>query len=73
MSKLTRLFIDAANENVEALPRRLADLGVRYPREREEEFVAELREIYYRYYGARLSEIDPLQVIREAFAADLLA
>ena len=31
MSKLTRLFIDAANENVDALPRRLAELGVRYP------------------------------------------
>ena len=37
MSRLTRLFVDAATENVEALPRRLADLGVRYPREREEE------------------------------------
>ncbi|HYY04560.1 MAG TPA: AarF/ABC1/UbiB kinase family protein [Gaiellaceae bacterium] len=67
MTKLTRLFIDAASENVEALPRRLADLGVRYPREREEEFLAELRELYYRYYGASLAEIDPLQVIREAF------
>ena len=67
MSKLTRLFVDAANENVEALPRRLRDLGVRYPREREEEFTAELRELFYRYYGASLSEIDPLQVIREAF------
>ncbi len=67
MSKLTRLFIDAANENVEALPRRLADLGVRYPKEREQEFLAELREIYYRYYGASLAEIDPIQVIREAF------
>ena len=68
MSKLTRLFIDAANENVEALPRRLADLGVRYPKEREEQFLVELREVYYRYYGASLAEIDPLQVIREAFA-----
>ena len=29
MSRATRLFIDAANENVDALPRRLADLGVR--------------------------------------------
>jgi ubiquinone biosynthesis protein len=67
MTKLTRLFIDAAQENVDALPRRLADLGVRYPREREEEFLAELREIYYRYYGASLSEIDPIQIIREAF------
>ena len=67
MSKLVRLFIDAASENVDALPRRLADLGVRYPKEREEEFLAELRELYYRYYGASLAEIDPLQVIREGF------
>jgi ubiquinone biosynthesis protein len=67
MSKLTRLFIDAASERVDALPRRLAELGVRYPKEREEEFVAELREMYYRYYGASLAEIDPLQVIKEAF------
>src|SRR5438132_153711 len=67
MTKLTRLFIDAAQENVDALPKRLADLGVRYPKEREEEFLAELREIYYRYYGASLAEIDPIQVIREAF------
>jgi ubiquinone biosynthesis protein len=67
MSKLTRMFIDAAAENVDALPRRLSELGVRYPKEREEEFLAELREMYYRYYGASLAEIDPLQVIREAF------
>ena len=67
MSKLTRLFIDAAAENVDMLPRRLADLGVRYPKEREQEFLAELREMYYRYYGASLAEIDPIQVIREAF------
>jgi ubiquinone biosynthesis protein len=67
MTKLTRLFIDAANENVDVLPKRLADLGVRYPREREQEFLAELRELYYRYYGASLSEIDPIQVVREAF------
>jgi len=67
MSKLTRLFIDAASENIEMLPKRLGDLGVRYPKEREEQFVAELREMYYRYYGATLQEIDPIQVIREAF------
>ena len=67
MSKLTRLFIDASSENIEMLPKRLADLGVRYPKEREEQFVSELREMYYRYYGATLQEIDPIQVIREAF------
>jgi ubiquinone biosynthesis protein len=67
MIKATRLFIDAASENVEALPKRLADLGVQFPKEREEEFRLELQELYYRYYGASLAEIDPLQVIREAF------
>ncbi len=67
VSKATRLFIDVANENIEALPKRLADLGVRYPKEREEEFLHEIRELFYRYYGASLAEIDPLQVIREVF------
>ncbi len=68
LSKLTRLFIDAMNENVELLPRRLSELGVRFPPEREEELVGELHAMYARYYGASLQEIDPLQVIREAFA-----
>jgi ubiquinone biosynthesis protein len=67
MSKLTGLFIDAANENIELIPRRLADLGVRYPRDREGEFLAEIRELYYRYYGSTLSEVDPIQIIREGF------
>ena len=67
MSKLTGLFIDAANENLEQIPKRLADLGVRYPKDREGEFLAEIRELYYRYYGASLSEVDPIQVIREGF------
>jgi ubiquinone biosynthesis protein len=67
LSKLTALFIDAAHENIEVLPRRLADLGVRYPKEKEEEFISELHQIYSRYYGSSLGEIDPLQVIREAF------
>jgi ubiquinone biosynthesis protein len=68
ISKATALFIDIANENVEAIPKRLAELGVRYAKEREEEFVAELRDFFYRYYGASLAEIDPQQVIREVFS-----
>jgi ubiquinone biosynthesis protein len=67
MGRLTALFVDAATENVDALPRRLAELGVRYPKEREEEFRTALRDLFYRYYGASLAEIDPIQVIREAF------
>ena len=67
MTKLTRVFIDAAQERVDMLPRRLADLGVRYPPELENEFRARLHDLYYKYYGARVAEIDPLEVIREAF------
>jgi ubiquinone biosynthesis protein len=68
MSRLSRLFIDAATENVAVLPRRLAELGVRYPREREDELRARLEELYYRYYGTRLSDIDPIEAIREGLA-----
>src|SRR6266536_1675245 len=67
ISKLTRLFIDAANESVDILPRRLADLGVRYPKEKEEEFRGRLSELYCQYYGASVADIDPIQVIREGF------
>jgi ubiquinone biosynthesis protein len=67
MSKLTRLFVAAATENIEAIPRQLRELGVRYAPERELEFRAELRRLFDRYYGVRLSDIDPLQVIREGF------
>ncbi len=67
MRRLTRLLLDAVNENVDALPRRLYDLGVRFNKEQEEELRIELREVYYRYYGASMGQIDPLQVIREAF------
>ena len=67
MARLTRLFVDAATENVDAIPRRLRELGVRYDPEREEEFRRELQVLFDRYYGSRLSEIDPIQIIREAF------
>jgi ubiquinone biosynthesis protein len=67
MDKLTRMFVDAATENVDAIPRHLRALGVRFPRDREDELLAELRVMFDRYYGVRLSEIDPLQAIREAF------
>lgn len=68
MSRLTRLFVDAATENVAVLPRRLADLGVEYPRDSEDELRSRLEELYYRYYGTRLSDIDPMEVMREGFA-----
>ncbi|MSO95167.1 MAG: AarF/ABC1/UbiB kinase family protein [Thermoleophilia bacterium] len=66
MTHLTRLFIDAATENVAALPRHLADLGLSYPKDREDEFREALEELFYRYHGSRVSDIDPVEVIREA-------
>ena len=68
MGRLTRLFVDAATENVSALPRRLADLGVRFSHDREDELRARLEELYYRYYGSRLADIDPVEAIREGLA-----
>jgi ubiquinone biosynthesis protein len=65
MTRLTRLFIDAATENVDALPRRLSELGLRYPKEREDELRVAIEELFYRYYGSSLSSIDPIEVIRE--------
>ncbi len=68
MANLTRLFIDAATENVDALPRRLAELGLRYPKEREDELKEAIEELFYRYYGSSVSDIDPIEVIREGLA-----
>jgi ubiquinone biosynthesis protein len=67
LARATRLFVDVATENVDAIPRRLRELGVRYAPEREAEFRAELRALFDRYYGARLSDVDAVQVIREVF------
>jgi ubiquinone biosynthesis protein len=68
MTRLTRLFVDAATENIDALPRRLSELGVRYPKEREEELRGAIEELFYRYYGSSVSTIDPVEVIRDGLA-----
>jgi ubiquinone biosynthesis protein len=65
MTRLTRLFVDAATENVDAIPRRLAELGLRYPKDREEELRDAIEDLFYRYYGSSISSIDPIEVIRE--------
>jgi ubiquinone biosynthesis protein len=67
LSNLTALFIDAVRRNVRALPRRLAALGVEFPPELETQFVRELEVLFDRYYGTRISDVDPIQLIREAF------
>jgi ubiquinone biosynthesis protein len=68
LEHLTLLFIDAVRRNIPALPERLRALGVEFPRELDGEFVRELEVVFDRYYGMRVSDIDPIQLIREAFA-----
>ena len=67
LSNLTALFIDAVRRDIPSLPSRLAALGVRFPSDRQEEFERELEVLYDRYYGVRLADVDPLQLIREVF------
>jgi ubiquinone biosynthesis protein len=63
-----RLFLDIVNQDFDRLPRRLRELGVRYPRELEEDFREQLSVLLQRYYGAALSEIDARELIGEIFA-----
>lgn len=63
------LFIDVMQERIESMPRRLADLGVEFPREKEADFVSEARELFSRYFGARLDEINAVDVLRDIFDA----
>ena len=62
-----RLFLDIVNEDFERLPRRLRELGVRYPRELEEEFREQLSVLIQRYYGSSLNEIDARELINDIF------
>ena len=61
------LFIDVTNQKVENIPRRLAALGVDFPHEKEAEFINELRDLFAKYYGIRLSDLDPVVVFRDIF------
>ncbi|MHB1390686.1 MAG: ABC1 kinase family protein [Thermoleophilia bacterium] len=68
-TNIIRLFLDVMNEKIERIPRRMEALGVDFPREREAEFVAELRDIFTKYYGATLDDLDPVAVFRDIFGA----
>lgn len=61
------LFLDVMDERIEQIPKRLEALGVEFPREREKEFVAEVRDLFAKYYGASLGDIDAVGVMRDIF------
>jgi ubiquinone biosynthesis protein len=62
-----RLLLDILNQDAEKLPRRLRALGVRYPRQMEEELGDRLGVILQRYSASAIGEIDAREVLREIF------
>jgi ubiquinone biosynthesis protein len=62
-----RLLLDILNQEAERLPRRLRALGVRYPRQMEEELGDRLGVILQRYSASAIGEIDAREVLREIF------
>ncbi len=63
--RLTRLLIDAAAGRVETLPRHLAGLGVRFPLSVEADLRRDLADLYFRYDGLSMAEIDVVVLLRE--------
>ena len=63
------VFVDVIDQNLDRLPRRLRDLGLRYPKEQEEEFRDQLGVILQRYSGATMAEIDGRELVRDIFQA----
>lgn len=61
------LLIDVLDLNADALPRRLRDLGLRYPRHREQELADQLGVVLQRYSGQAMGEIDARSMLSEIF------
>lgn len=62
-----RLFTDIMTQNTERLPRDLRALGIRYPRELEEEFSRRLQDLMGRYMGMSMDELDVREILHELF------
>jgi ubiquinone biosynthesis protein len=62
-----RLLIDLLDQRSDRLPRRLHDLGVRYPREREQELADQLASVVARYGGQAMGDIDARALLGDVF------
>jgi ubiquinone biosynthesis protein len=56
---ITELFIDVVDQHVDGVAGRLWDLGVRWTPDDDERVRQELSDLFSRYYGSRLDEVDP--------------
>ncbi len=62
-----RLFTDIMSQNTDRLPRDLRALGIRYPRELEDEFSRRLQDLMARYMGMSMDELDVREILHELF------
>lgn len=62
-----RLFTDVLGQNTERLPRDLRALGIRYPKELEDEFARRLQDMMGRYVGMSMDELDVREILHELF------
>jgi len=62
-----RLFTDILGQNTERIPRDLRALGIRYPRDLEDEFSRRLQDMMAQYLGASMDEIDVRAVLHDLF------
>jgi len=61
------LLVDVLDLNADGLPRRLRDLGLRYPRHREQELTDQLAVVLQRYGGQTMGDIDARALLSEIF------
>ena len=59
------LFLDLVDQRIDRLPRRLRDIGLRYPVEREDELRDQLGIIMQRYWGVTLENLDVRELLRD--------
>lgn len=62
-----RLFTDILGQNTERLPRDLRALGIRYPKDLEDEFSRRLQDMMARYMGMSMDELDVREILHELF------
>jgi ubiquinone biosynthesis protein len=60
-----RLLVDLLDRDEDRIARRLRELGLRYPKDRDDEFREQLGVLVQRYYGVGLNEIDAREMLRE--------
>lgn len=63
------LFLDCVEQNLDRLPRRLREIGVRYQKDREDDLREQISIILQRYWGVSLGEIDGRELLRDILHA----